>query len=214
LRILVIAAHPDDEVLGMGATIKKLTSKKNDVSLCVVTEGVTAQYRDKKMIEIRKESCKNAGKILGISKFYFLEFPDMKLDTIPHLEINRKLEKVIKTTNPEMVFTVSDNDLNKDHQIVYESTLIVTRPHKTKIKSVLAYEIPGLSKNPFVPNFYEDITKFFDFKVNAFKKYYTEIQKYPLPRSIENIENWAKIKGMESNFNKAEAFKIIRSMSK
>ena len=213
MQILIIAAHPDDEVLGMGATIKKLSTKKNKVSLCVVTEGATAQYKNKIMIETRKESCKKSGKILGISDFNFLEFPDMKLDTISHLEINKKLEKVIKTTNPDIVFTVSDNDLNKDHQIVYESTLIATRPHKTKITSVLSYEIPGLTKIPFNPNFYENITKEFSFKIKAFKKYNTEIQNYPLPRSIENLENWAKIRGMESNFKKAEAFKIIRNLS-
>ena len=96
MKILVIAAHPDDEVLGMGATIKKLTKKKHRVNLCVVSEGATAQYKDRKMIQVRKNSCKKAGKLLGISDFYFLEFPDMLLDSIPHLEINKQLEKIIK----------------------------------------------------------------------------------------------------------------------
>ena len=214
MKILVIAAHPDDEVIGMGGTIKKLADKKNSIHLCVVTEGVTAQYTNTKMIEMRKISCKKSGKILGISNYDFLDFPDMKLDSVPHLEINRKLESVIKKIKPEIVFTVADNDLNKDHQIVFESTLVATRPHTNNVKSVIAYEIPGLSKMSFGPNYYEDITKEFSFKIKAFKKYNTEIQKYPFPRSVENLENWAKIRGMESNIKKAEAFKIIKMISR
>jgi len=197
----------------MGATIKKLTSKKNTVNLCILTEGASAQYANKKMSKVRRESCIKAGKILGISKFYFLDYPDMKLDTIPHLELNKKLEKVIKITNPDTVFTVSNDDLNKDHQITYESTLIVTRPHSSRVKTIIAYEVPAVSKNPFHPNLYEDVTKFFSYKIKAFKKYSTEIQKYPSPRSVENLENWAYIRGMESNLKQAEAFKIIRSIS-
>ena len=95
MNILVIAAHPDDEVLGMGATIKKLSKRKNKVHLCVISEGTTAQYNDTKYIKIRREACIKAGKILGINEFNFLNFPDMKLESIPHLEINRKIEKII-----------------------------------------------------------------------------------------------------------------------
>jgi len=80
MNILVIAAHPDDEVSGMGATIKKLTKNRDKVTLCVVSEGTSAQYADQKMINIRKNSCKKAGKILGITNFEFLDFPDQKLN--------------------------------------------------------------------------------------------------------------------------------------
>jgi LmbE family N-acetylglucosaminyl deacetylase len=213
LDILIIAAHPDDEVLGMGATIRKLVKKKKKIHLCVVTEGATAQYKDDKMIKIRKESCIKAGKILGISTFNFLGFPDMKLDSIPQLEINIELEKMIKKFNPEIVYTTPNNDLNKDHQLVFESTIIATRPHSSKVKTVISYEIPGLVKEPFEPNLYEEITKEFSYKIKAFKKYTSEIQKYPSPRSLENLENWANVRGMESNTKKAESFKIIKTIS-
>ena len=95
MQILIIAAHPDDECIGMGATIKKLSSK-NKIHLCVVSEGASAQYTEKKMIIERSNACKKSGKILGISDYTFLNFPDMKLDSIPHLEINKELEKIIK----------------------------------------------------------------------------------------------------------------------
>ena len=144
MNVLIIAAHPDDEVLGMGGTIKKLSSQKHNIQLCVVSEGASAQYKNKKMIETRRNSCKKAGKILGISKFVFLNFPDMQLDSIPHLEINKKLEKVIKEFKPEIVYTTPFNDLNLDHQKVFESTLVATRPISSTVKQILSYEIVGI----------------------------------------------------------------------
>ena len=117
MEILVLAAHPDDEVLGMGATIKKL-SKNNNVFLAILTEGATAQYKDKKMVQVRREACQKSSKYLGIKKISFMDYPDMKLDTIPHVEINKKIESIMKEIKPEIVYSPSPNDLNKDHKIV------------------------------------------------------------------------------------------------
>jgi len=210
MKILVLAAHPDDEILGMGSTIKKLTHKKNKVELCVVSEGATAQYKNSKMIEVRKNACLKAGKLVGISKFHFLEFPDMKLDTVSNLEINKKLEKIIKQYKPEVVYTVSNNDLNKDHQIVYESALVVTRPTSSSVKQLISYEVPGYSKEAFEPNIYEDVEKYFKTKLEAFKFYKTEIEKNPHPRSLNAIKSWASFRGIESGLKKAEAFCLVK----
>jgi len=210
MNILIIAAHPDDEVLGMGATIKKLSKKKFKIHLCVVSEGATAQYKDKKMIKVRKEACIKSGKLLGISDFEFFGFPDQKLENIPHLEINKKLEKLIKKVKPDVVFTTSSNDLNRDHQRVYESTLVVTRPYSSTVKKVLCYEIPGNTKKPFYPTIYENIEKEISFKIKALKIYKTEVEKFPHPRSIEAIENLSKHRGVESGLKRAEAFELIR----
>lgn len=212
MKILVIAAHPDDEVLGMGATIRKLAKKNNKIHLCVVTEGVTAQYNDKSMIKVRKKACLSSGKILGISTFDFFDFPDMRLDTIPHVDINKKLVKIIKKYKPEIVFT-TPNDLNKDHQKVFESALVATRPILSTVKQVLSYEIPGFVKNPFMPTVYENITKEFSFKIKAFKKYKSELEKFPHPRSLDFIECLAIMRGSESGSMKAEAFQLIRRIN-
>ncbi len=211
VSILVLAPHPDDEVLGMGATIKKL-SKRNSVNLCVITEGATAQYSDKKMIKVRRESCIKSGKILGISNFEFLDFPDMKLDTIPILEINKNIEKIIKKYKPKVVYTITDTDMNKDHQIVHESTLIVTRPHSSGVKEVISYEIPGQKLKFFSPTLYENIDKEIRFKIKAFQCYKSEIMKFPHPRSVEAVRNLSIQRGIESSLNNAEAFEIIRSI--
>jgi len=211
MRILIFAAHPDDEVLGMGGTIKKL-SRQNQVHLCVVSEGATAQYVDEKMIQIRKESCKKSSKILGITNITFLDFPDMRLDTIPHLEMNKSLEQIISKIKPEMVFTTPNHDLNKDHQIVFDSTLIATRSTTSNVKEILSYELPGAVKTPFLHNRYVNISKEIKYKINAFKMYKSEIKNFPHPRSIKAIENLSIQRGIESGLKNAEAFQIIKSI--
>ena len=211
MRILIFAAHPDDEVLGMGGTIKKL-SNQNQVHLCVISEGATAQYTDEKMIQKRKEACKKSSKILGIKNISFLDFPDMRLDTIPHLEMNKSLEQVISKIKPKMVFTTPHHDLNKDHQIVFDSTLIATRSTTSDVKEILSYELPGVVKTPFLHNRYVDISNQIKYKINAFKMYKSEVESFPHPRSIKAIENLSIQRGIESGLKNAEAFEIIKSI--
>ena len=212
MNILVLAAHPDDEAIGMGGTIKKL-SKKNNIHLCVLTEGVSAQYNDKKMILERKNACKKSGKILGISNYTFLDFPDMKLDSISHLEINRELEKIIKKFNPKIVYTTSKHDINKDHQTVFESTLVVTRPQSSNVKQVFSYETTGMTITQFLPTVFEDIFKEFKYKIKSFRMYKSELRPFPHSRSLKAIENLAIQRGIESGTKKAEAFELIRSIN-
>ena len=211
MNILVIAAHADDEVLGMGATIKKF-SKKNKIFLCIITDGTTAQYDDKKMIKVRRDACMKSSKLLGISKVKFLDFSDMGLDTISQLEINKELEKVIEDYKPKVVYTTPSHDLHKDHQLVFDSTLVVTRPHSSSVKQLLSYECPGPVKQPFQPTVYQNIEKEFSYKLEAFKMYKSEVMKFPHPRSIEAIENLAIQRGVECSLKKAEAFQLIRSI--
>ena len=137
----------------------------------------------------------------------------MGLDAIPQLEINKKLEELIKKIKPEIVYTTPYNDLNKDHQKVHESTLVATRPFSNSVKQVLAYEISGIVKTPFVPTVYEDISKEFSYKIKAFKMYESEVEKFPHSRSIEALESLASLRGMESGLIKAEAFHLIRKIS-
>jgi len=209
LNILVIAAHPDDEVLGMGGTIKKFSKLGNNIKLCVISEGASAQYSDKEMIDVRRESCAKAGKILGIQDFKFLNFPDAKLDSIPQLEINIEIEKIISEFNPEIVFTISNGDLSKDHQKVFESTLVATRPINSKIRKVLAYELPGPRIEQFQPTIFEDISSEINSKNEAMLEYESEMEQFPHPRSIESIESLAKYRGSQSGLKFAEAFRLI-----
>ena len=210
MNILVIAAHPDDEVLGMGGTIRKHTKKGNKVHLCVVSEGATAQYQNKKMVEVRRKACIKSCKILGISSFDFLEFSDMQLDSIPQLKINKQLERIVRKIKPDIVYTTPHNDLNKDHQIVFESTLVVTRPLSSKVKQILCYEIPNIIIKPFNPNLFENVSKEFSYKIKAFHAYKSEVERFPHPRSIESIESLASQRGIQAGVKRAEAFELIR----
>ena len=211
MNILIIGAHPDDEVVGMGATIKKL-SKKNKIFLCIVSEGVTAQYAEKKMIKVRHDACLRSSKLLGISNVKFFDFPDMRLDMIPHLEINKELEKMIEKCKPKIVYSTPFNDLNKDHRLVFDSTLVATRPYSSSVKQLLTYELPGPVKEPFHPTVYENVEKDFSYKLNAFKMYKSEIGKFPHPRSLKAIKNLAIQRGVESSLKMAESFQLIRSI--
>jgi len=213
MNILVIAAHPDDEVLGMGGTIKKLSKSGHTINLCVVSDGSAGVKNKKAMIESRKKACLQSAKLLGINKVEFLKFPDMKLDDVPQLEINLKLEKIIDTFNPSIVYTTPYSDFHKDHQKIHECTLVATRPVASKVKQVFSYEIPGTVKTAFMPNYFENIEKEISFKIKAFQFYTTELQKFPHPRSPESIENLAIHRGIESGIKRAEAFRLIRYIS-
>ena len=209
MNILILAPHPDDESIGMGGTIKKL-SKKNNIHLCVLTDGAVFDSSGQKKILERKNACKNSGKILGISDYTFLDFPVMELESISHLEINRELEKIIKKFNPKIVYTTTRHDINKDHQIVFESTLVVTRPQSSNVKQVLSYETAGVTISGFSPTVFEDISKEFKYKIKSFRMYKSELRPFPHPRSIKAIENLAIQRGIESGTKKAEAFELIR----
>tara|TARA_B100000470_G_scaffold76453_1_gene58838 strand:+ start:235 stop:897 length:663 start_codon:yes stop_codon:yes gene_type:complete len=209
MNILILAPHPDDESIGMGGTIKKL-SKKNNIHLCVLTDGAVFDSSGQKKILERKNACKNSGKILGISDYTFLDFPVMELESISHLEINRELEKIIKKFNPKIVYTTTRHDINKDHQIVFESTLVVTRPQSSNVKQVFSYETAGMTINRFSPTVFEDISKEFKYKIKSFRMYKSELRPFPHPRSIKAIENLAIQRGIESGTKKAEAFELIR----
>ena len=207
----MISAHPDDEVIGMGATIKKL-SRTNKIWLCVISEGASSQYSNKKMIKIRRDACKKSSKILGISEILFLDYPDMRLDSIPHLKINKELEKIISKFKPKIVYSPPSHDLNNDHRVVFDSVLVATRPFSSSVKQLLSYEFPGPVKKPFRPTVYQNIEKEFSYKLKAFKMYKSEVMKFPHPRSIEAIENLAIQRGVECSLKKAEAFQLIRNI--
>ena len=210
-KILVIAPHPDDEVLGCGGTIIKNIKAGNEVFLCIMTKGEETYYGKEVLEEKRKEVLRVAN-LIGIKKVFFCDFIAASLDVVPQNEINHKLKEIIEECQPNELFIPHQGDLHKDHQIVFESTLIASRPHSNTVKNLFSYEIPGIVKNPFIPTVYEDINKEISYKIKAFKCYKSEIEKFPHPRSIESIESLSLQRGMESNLKKAESFELVRSI--
>jgi LmbE family N-acetylglucosaminyl deacetylase len=147
-KILVIVAHPDDEVLGCGGIIARLTQQRNEVYTLILGEGVTARdkkrtrkRRKKEIADLRKQARK-ANKILGVKKVYFFEFPDNRFDTVPFLEIVKKIEKLKKRIKPEIILTHHEKDLNIDHQLTFKAVVTATRPlPEETVKKVYSFEV-------------------------------------------------------------------------
>lgn len=213
--ILIVGAHPDDEVLGAGGTIAKHADAGDEVHILIVTEGTTHQYGDNGIIEQKREHARSCAATLGASKVHFGELPDMRLDDTPHVEVNSVIENVCSAVEPDIVYTHSQQEVNLDHLAVYDSTLVATRPG-SGISTVLAYETPSSTdfaptKDGFDPTLYVDIEDYLDTKIQAFAKYETETRKYPHPRSAEALRAIAKSRGAASGCVAAEAFDVLRA---
>lgn len=216
MKILGIAPHPDDEVLGCGGTIAKHVKRGDEIYHCIVTKAYTPEWSEE-FIKNRPKEIEKANKILGIKKTYFLDYPTVKLDTIPQKELNEAISKVVNDVKPDIVYIPHKGDLNKDHRLVFESTLVATRPINHKVKRILSYETLsetewGQPIEPFIPNVYEDISETFEKKIEAVKAYESELKRYPHPRSLEIVEALAKKRGSEAGVKFAESFILIREI--
>ena len=222
--ILVIAAHPDDEVLGCGGTMARLALEGNDIYTLILGEGITSRdaFRDRtkrenEIVELRKQT-EDANKILGVKKVYTFDFPDNRFDTVPLLDIIKTIEKIKEDINPGVVFTHHYGDLNIDHQITFKAVMTAFRPLKKEtVREMYSFEVLSSTEwnipKPeicFVPNHFVDISKTIKLKVRAMKEYKCEIREYPHPRSIESIEIKAKQRGIQVGLEAAEAFEVLR----
>ncbi len=220
-KILVVAAHPDDDLLGCGGTLKNYTKQKIDVNVVYFTDGVSSRkYTNKKDQLKRKLDSDIAAKIIGYKSVSYFNLKDQRLEEYPILELIQKLEKIIMRIKPSIIFTHFHNDLNIDHQIVNKTVLTATRPNQNyTCKKILFFEVLSSTEwnfsngSNFDPNYFVNIEKTIDFKIKAFKKYTKEIRKYPHPRSIEGIKTLAKIRGMQVGLNYSEAFMVGRLIS-
>ena len=215
MKILVIAPHPDDEVLGCGGTIKRYVKEGNDVFLCIVTKAYTPDWKED-FIKNRKKEITHASNTLGIKETFVLDLPTVKLDTIPQKELNGKISSVIGKINPDVLYIPYVGDLNRDHRLVFEACLVSARPFKNKIKKILVYEVLSETEwgfKSFSPTVYIDIKETLKAKLRAMSCYKSELRKYPHPRSLEGISILAKKRGMESGLLAAEAFITIREIT-
>ncbi len=222
-KILIIAAHPDDEVLGCGGTIARLTRSGYEAFTLILGEGITSRVerRDSKqsVIEVKKlkEQTIEANKIIGVKKVFLFDFADNRFDTVPLLEIVKCIERVKNEISPSIVFTHSENDLNIDHRITYNAVLTATRPfcHET-VKYLYSFEVLSSTEwgypLSFSPDTYFDITGYLDIKIKALKSYKTEIRNYLHPRSVVGVKINAQYRGMAIGLKFAEAFKVVRTI--
>jgi len=223
--ILVIAAHPDDEVLGCGGTVARLSREGHPVFIAILGEGQTSRVdqpdvQDRKIVKNLKTQAKLAAEALGVQKIFTFDLPDNRFDSVPLLDVVKIVEKIIADVTPSIVFTHHQSDLNVDHQITSRAVLTGTRPVPgQKIHSLYAFEVPSATEwsfqrisPPFQPNYFVDIRDTFDLKVKALSFYDGEMRCFPHPRSPEALKHiarrWGSVVGLES----VEAFEVIRSV--
>lgn len=221
-KILVIAAHPDDEVLGCGGTIAKY-AKGNEIYVVILGEGLSSRYsrrgeaEEKELLKLKEQS-KKVGKFLKVKENFFFDLPDNQFDTIPFLEIVKKVEGVIKKIKPVIIYTHHSGDLNIDHRLTFQAVLTAARPFEgCSVKEIYSFEIPSSTEwsfqkinGPFLPNVFEDLSPTITKKIKSMEMYKTEIRKFPHPRSGEAILVMAKRWGSVAGLKYAEAFELIR----
>ncbi len=226
-RILIIASHPDDEVLGCGGVIALASQKGYSVRVIFLAEGVSARYneenfKDDKIIEEIDNRNKNAYKALGFlgvseKEIFTSNRYCCRLDTLPQIELIKDIESHVEDFKPNMVFTHSGDDVNIDHRVAFMSSLAALRPiNKPKVSDFLTFEVLSSSEwntlKPFKPNYFVNITQVLKLKIDALKLYDKEIKEYPHSRSPEMLTALAKYRGSQSYFNAAEAFHIVRKI--
>jgi LmbE family N-acetylglucosaminyl deacetylase len=225
-NILVIVAHPDDEVLGCGGTIARHTINGEKCYVLIMAEGITSRdvtrnhdLRKDKIQELRIQT-EQAGRILGVDGIEFNSFPDNRMDGVDLLDVVKKIEEAIDKYRPEIIYTHHFGDLNIDHQITAKAVETATRPVKgDSVKEIYSFETPSSTEwafaNPnhhFRPNCYTEIEKTLSKKIEAFECYHGEKRTYPHPRSSEALANLAKTRGAEVGLKAAEAFTLIRKI--
>lgn len=222
MNILVVAAHPDDEVLGCGGTMAKLAADGHDVTIAILGEGITSRLDDPALAdpgalsELHAASQRVAD-ALGAKRLHMFSLPDNRFDSLPLLDVIKPIEKLIEDARPEVVFTQHGGDLNIDHTVTYRAVLTATRPMPhCCVRAVYSYEVNSSSEwsfQKFSPVFrgqvFYDISDYLDRKIEAMMLYESEAQAFPYPRSPEALraqaQRWGAVCGMEA----AEVFDVV-----
>jgi LmbE family N-acetylglucosaminyl deacetylase len=207
MNILVVGAHPDDEVLGVGGTIIRHTKKGDRVTALILTEATG--YSD---LEERRRETAKVHKQMGIKSIH-LRFPTTRLDTLPLRDVARAIGDAVKRVKPEIVYTHFRGDVNQDHRVIFEATLVALRFNR-EVKKLYCYETLSsteLGQEGFEPNHFVDISKTLPGKIKAMKIYSRELKKFPHPRSLDGIRVAAQARGLLMGTRAAEAFRLIRS---
>jgi LmbE family N-acetylglucosaminyl deacetylase len=211
-RVLVIASHPDDELLGCGGTVALHARAGDAVTSVIVCEGESLRYGPNGVGQA--EHIKRAAIALGVSDVRCLGFADQRLDTLSLTEIITPLETIVRETQPSVVYCQYGGDLNLDHQIVFKATLVATRPTEPCIRAVYAFDTASSTEWAYPRTFnadtWVDISSTLRAKLAAMACYESEVREYPHPRSLEALCNRAKAWGNQQCLDAAEVFMTVR----
>lgn len=219
MRVLTVAAHPDDETLGAGGTMARLAAEGHEVWSCILSDGVTSRHG---YVELQQECARRAADILAVANVVFCGLPDQRLDSLALLDVITPIEKCIAELQPQVVFTHFMEDANQDHRAVFRATVVATRPSEgSSLRSVLCYETasstewaPPFPGTVFAPNVFVDISSTLPTKLAAMRAYEdtysNEMRPFPHPRSYEALEAYARRHGAAAGVRAAEPFMLVR----
>jgi LmbE family N-acetylglucosaminyl deacetylase len=223
--ILILAAHPDDEVLGCGGTIAKFTEVGVDVNVAFFADGVFSRADQlashQQELSSRRIAAQKACDMLGVKSVSFGDFPDNRMDKVPLLEIVQAVEVLVAKHQPDTVFTHHAGDVNIDHRRLYEAVVTACRPQQGHpVRKLLCFEVPSStewqlpgSAPPFVPNWFVDISATLDRKLASLEVYAEELRPWPHPRSLRAVEHLARWRGATVGVDAAEAFVLGRQLA-
>ena len=225
-KIMIVAAHPDDEILGAGATMNRLIYDYNcTVNVLILSKGITSRHQGNDQAQIEKQlsaqmdNILKAQQIIGYQHLKLYDFPDNQFDTIPLLDMVQAIEKEKQAFDPQIVFTHHPGDLNIDHQKTFSATITACRPLPNEtVESIISFEVPSATEwgalrqsEYFIPNLYIKVTQnHIDAKVRAMEQYESEKRSFPHPRSPEALQALTTYRGVQSGYELAEAFHIAQ----
>lgn len=220
-NIFVVAAHPDDEILGCGGTMAKAISQGASISILLLGEGPTSRENEESAHSHAKESAHQAAKAFGITNLFFGNLPDNRFDSIPLLDIVKIIEEHADNVRPDIVLTHHCGDLNIDHSLTHRATITAFRPlPECKPICIAGFEIPSSTEYTppntlpaFRPNIYVDISNFLEQKKTALKAYASEMRPWPHPRSNQAIDHLAHLRGSQAGVTAAECFSLYRAIT-
>lgn len=226
-RVLVVAAHPDDEVLGCGGAMARHTRAGDQVTVAILAEGVTSRdsHRDRELrsdeLSQLGEAARRANSVLGVTNVELFDFPDNRMDTIARLDIVKVIETLIDRTRPSILYTHHNGDVNIDHRCIHEAVVTACRPipgnHQVdvllyfEVASSTEWQTPG-SAPPFAPNWFLDISETVELKMQALQAYESEMRPWPHARSIEAVTHLVRWRGAHIGVEAAEAFVLGRKL--
>jgi LmbE family N-acetylglucosaminyl deacetylase len=210
--VLVIAAHPDDEILGCGGTVALHVKAGDSVTSVVACEGESLRYGPGGVGQ--SEHMRRAAAVLGVADVRPLGFPDQRLDTITLTEIIAPLEQLVRELEPEVVYCQHGGDINRDHELLFKAVLVATRPTEQSIAAVYAFDTASSTEwafpRRFVPDTWVDISAVLEQKLSAMACYESELRPYPHPRSLEALRQRAHAWGNQQCLDAAEVFLTVR----
>lgn len=219
MKILVVAAHPDDEVLGCGGAMARHADQGDQVDVLILGSGALSRTEGTPhQAEALRVQAREAGRILGAREVHVCDFPDNRFDQVDRLDIVKRVEEEVARSAPEVIYTHHGGDLNVDHRRTFEAVVTSCRPQGTMpVRRILSFEVPSSTEwhsptaaPPFSPNVFVDVAASLARKLEALQAYAGEVRAFPHPRSVEALKALAAWRGAASGMTAAEAFMLVR----